>query len=82
MHEHVDDVKLRRIAVVPEYLTRRQQQTRPTITSMSKPVLCKPLTIKHKNVGFRVSSIDNAKSNDSGQSFVIREIIRLKHRCP
>ena len=29
-----------------------------------------------------VNSKDNAKSNDSDYSFVIRENMRLKHRCP
>ena len=29
-----------------------------------------------------VNSKDNAKSNDFDHSFVIREITRLKHRCP
>ena len=29
-----------------------------------------------------VTSKDNAKSNDSDRIFVIRENMRLKHRCP
>ena len=29
-----------------------------------------------------VNSKDNAKSNDSDHGFVIRENMRLKHRCP
>ena len=51
-----------------------------------KPVLRKPLTIKHDNVGFMqttcVSSKDNAKSNDSDHICAIRENTHLKHRCP
>ena len=57
----------------------------PTITSTSKSVLRKPLTIKHDNVGFMqttcVSSEDNSKSNDSNHIFAIRKNTRLKHRC-